>query len=184
MNQSRKIHLGLIAVACVVILSGCAAPATGFRSSDRDVRAYLAGASKVPAGKARLVVYAYQGLGSGWNHSSGFFTLNLNDKRIFSNLGNTRYDSSIVDAGPAKISAGGEGDIGDCVQNYFLPPGETTFIKISVREAARGAQAVFGLLGALIESAASKAKDDCGGYYKTELVPAEEAISEITKLGN
>lgn len=172
-----------ISLLCALLLAGCAAPATGLRSGEKDIRSYLAERPAVPPGKARVVVYAYQGVGTGWNHASGVFDLDINGKRIISKLGNTRYDGVIVDAGPAKVTAGGESDLGNCIQSYFFPADQTTFIKISMRESQQAAAAVFGLLGSLIESAAAKSRTDCGGSYKTELVPYEQAVAEITKIG-
>ncbi len=179
----KKLSLALACIVSSLVIVGCAAPATGLRSGEKDIKQYLMERPEVPAGKARVVVYTYQGFGSGWNHKSGFMNIEINSKRVFSNLGNTRYDSAIVDAGPSRVTAGGEGDLGDCVQNYFFPPGETTFIKVSMRESQRAAQAIFGLLGALIESAAAKKQSECGGGWKTELVSSDAAVSEINDLG-
>ena len=183
----KMILKNLVTLTCVVfslVFVGCAGPASGLRSEEKNVSQYLAERPEVPAGKARVLVYVDGGAGSRWSHKTGFLNLDINSNRIFSKLGNTRYDSAIVDAGPARVMPAGEGgELAECIQNYFFPPGETTFIKVSRRESAIAAQAFFGLIGAMVEAASAKNKTECGGSWKTELIARDSAIKEINDIG-
>ena len=163
-----------IAILSVLTLGGCATG--GLSKSETSLPSAIQLKGEPPQGMVRVIAYRKTSMGMAMG-----VAISLDGLPVLS-LGHNRYDIFFTKPGSKEVTVDHAGNVAKCLKNVFIPPNQTTYLKIAdSQNYSTGLMVIAPILG-LIKDSQDEKTSRCGGTTEPFLVDELTAQKEISPL--
>ena len=164
----------LMAIFSAIAISGCATG--GISKSETSLPSAMRLKGQPPEGMVRVVAYRNTSMGMAMG-----VTISMDGLPVL-NLGHNRYDIFFTKTGSKEVTVDHAGNVAKCLKSIFIPPNQTTYLKIADSPTYSTSLMVIAPILGLIKDSQDEKSSRYGGTTEPFLVDELTAQKEISSL--